>query len=383
MSLAAILIGLFLGVISGLVPGIHPNFVVSVLDSLGADAWMPLMIIAMYSASLVASFVPSVFFGIPEDASVVSVLAGHRFALSGRGPAALKTMVFSGAAAALLSSALFLPSLGFYETVYPLLSRYIKYLLLAASLALLMRSRSPPLSFLVFTAAGILGKMTFDIGLRDPFLPLFSGMFAVSSILTAGKNRIPPQEDEPAWAGFPVFCILGVALGLFANLLPGIGSPAQIAAIATVFIPLESLGYLATVSAISVSQAAFSLSSAASIGKSRNGVVAWLSENYDVEGNAGILLAVFILGILSASMAAYFSRRHIARLCAIDFPAAGKIIAAYILAITFIIDGAAGVAVLVLSSLLGYLTIRLGAERISLMGSIILPTLMILFGIFI
>jgi putative membrane protein len=383
MSLAAIVIGLVLGFLSGLIPGIHPNFVVSVLDSLGMDSWMPLMIISMYGASLVVSFIPSIFFGIPEDASVVSALAGQRFALKGRGLAALKTMILSAVAAALMSSAMFLLSIDFYGTIYPLISRHIKYLLLVLAAALVLRSRSPVRSLLVFVSAGILGKITFDIGLEDPFLPLFSGMFAVSSIISAGKNPLPPQKEEPAWRDFPKFSALGVGLGLFANLLPGIGSPAQIAAVATLFIPLESLQYLAAVSAISVSQAVFSLSSAASIGKARNGVVAWLAENYDVEGNLGILLAVFVMSMICAAAIVYFSRKHIAKIDGLDFSAMGKIIAAYIFSITFIVDGTAGVAILVLSSLLGFLTVRMGAERISLMGSIILPTLMLLFGIFI
>jgi putative membrane protein len=383
MSLAAIVIGLFLGILSGLVPGIHPNFVVSVVDKLGIDSdTLSLILVSMYSASLVFSFIPSIFFGIPED-TVVSALAGQRLALRGRGVAALQTMALSALAASLMASAIFFLSLDFYGGIYPMISRHVKYLLLASAVLLLIRSRNPKLAVAVFMAAGILGKVTLDSDLADPFLPLFSGMFAISSIMSSGSGTLPRQEEEPLWMDFPKFSALGVALGLVANLLPAIGSPAQIAAIASIFVPLESLQYLATISSISASQAIFSLSSAASIGKGRNGVTAWVAENITIQNNLGILVAGFLISMAASALIVYFCRKKIAEAAELDFSAIAKIIAAYIFAVTFIIDGFWGVAVLLAGSLLGLITIRLGAGRINLMGSIILPTLMLLFGIFI
>lgn len=382
MSVFAFAIGLFLGIVSGLIPGVHPNLVVSLVDSLGIEnGTASLIIISMYAASLVVSFIPAVFFGIPEDPSVVSALAGQRLALEGKGLRALKCMASSAVAAALFSSALFIFSLDFYPAAYSLISGNIRYLLLAFSIILVLRGKRPLRSILVFGAAGVLGSFTLESPLPDPFLPLFSGMFAVSSILGSGKGTLPHQDDESVDKGFPAFSALGVGLGMAANLLPGVGSPAQIAALATIFIPLRSINYLATISSISVSQAVFSLSSAASIGKSRNGVTAWLAENSDVGNSLGLFLGAFVLSAATAAGLVYISRKRIAKIAEMDFQAMGRIIAGYIFCITFIIDGPLGLLVLALSSLLGLAAIKAKAGRISLMGAIIVPTLMLLFGI--
>jgi TctA family transporter len=46
-----------------------------------------------------------------------------------------------------------------------------------------------------------------------------------------------------------------------------------------------------------------------------------------------------------------------------------------------VLDGFIGVVVFALASLLGYITIKLGVERTNLMGAVIIPTLLLLFGI--
>ncbi|HSB46674.1 MAG TPA: tripartite tricarboxylate transporter permease [Candidatus Bilamarchaeum sp.] len=378
--LGEIALGLLLGGACGLIPGIHPNLVASLAGSVGWDAGaLSIVLASMYSASIVFSFVPSVFFGIPEDASVACALAGQRMALGGKGISALKTMAASAALSALIAAGAFGASLAIYPAIYTVIGGFVKYILLALSAALILRGRNPALSLAVFASAGILGKLTLDSAIGDPFLPLFSGMFALSSILGSGGRALPAQEDGPLWGGFPAYSALGAALGLLSNLLPAIGSSAQIAALASIFVPLGSLQYLATISSISASQALFSLASAVSIGKSRNGVTAWIAENTDISGSLGPLSAAFLAGAIVAALIVYLCRTRIAALAGNGPQGFGKIIAAYIFAVTFVIDGIPGVAVLGAAAMLGTAAIRLGAGRISLMGAIIVPTLVLLF----
>jgi putative membrane protein len=377
-------VGLFFGFLSGLLPGLHSNTVISILSSLGIEgSALAIMIIALYPASLVASFIPAIFFGIPEQSTVVAVLPGQRMVLGGQGLAALKTVLLSCVLAALVSSALFYASLDAFRLVYDAVRDYMRYILLAISLALLSRSRHPALASFVFAVSGLLGQFSLNSGMRDPFLPLFSGMFALAAIANYGRNAVPPQKDTPVGLGFARFALLGVFLGMAADLIPGIGSPSQVATFATIFMPIDTLGYLAAASSISVSQAIFSLSTSAAIDKSRVGATAWLAANMDVSRNLLLLLALFLVSISLSVAVLYAARKRLARLATFDYSHVNKILAAYIVAITLIIDGPLGLVVLALAAALGWLTTRIGVERTNLMGSVIVPTLLLLFRIFI
>lgn len=376
--------GVLLGLLSGLLPGLHPNTVISALSTLQLEPeTLALLIIALYPASLVASFIPSIFFGIPEPNTVVAILPGQRLVLRGEGLAALKTVIFSCIISALLATALFLPSLGMFPLVYGAIREHMRYILFAISLVLLLRSKNPPLATLVFILSGILGHFSLNSGMQDPFLPLFSGMFAVAAIMAYSRGSVPVQKECAIGFGFVRFAVAGVILGMAADLIPGVGSPSQVATFATIFMRMDTLGYLAAISAVSVSQSVFSLATEASIGKARAGATAWLAEYMDVGENLPLVLTLFILSMAVAVAAVYLTRKHAAGLASLDFSRMNIVLLLYLVAMTFIIDGFAGFAVLAAGGALGLLTIKLGVERTNLMGAIIVPTLLLLFRVFI
>jgi putative membrane protein len=374
--------GLILGFLSGLLPGLHSNTIISVLSSLGMDdKALAVMIIALFPVHLVTSFIPSIFFGIPESHSVVAVLPGQRMVLRGEGMDALKTVLLSCVVAALLSAALFRLSIDAFPVVYDALRANMKFILLGVSSVLLLRSKNPMLSILVFMASGMLGHYSLNSGMQDPFLPMFSGMFAMSAILNYRKSKVPLQKEKPVSLGFLNYSLLGVLLGFLADLIPGVGSPSQVATFASIFVPFNSYGYLAAVSSISVSEAIFSLATSASIGKSRVGATAWLAESMDIGENMMLLLPLFVLAMAIAVAVLYSVRRRIAMLASMDFSRLNAILGLYLISMTVVLDGAEGLVVLVMGSVLGLVTLRLGVERINLMGAIILPTLLLLFRI--
>ena len=384
INMLLFVVGIGLGMLSGLVPGIHSNTVIAVLSSLGiAPADFASVVIALFPAHLVASFIPSIFFGIPEEGTVVSVLAGHRLVLQGKGVAALKTVLLSCAFAALLCTALFQPSMAAYSFIYASIKDYIKWILLAIAALMLARSKNPAMSALVFLLAGLLGQYSLKSGMADQFLPLFSGLFAMGAILNYSAGKVPAQKDEPVDRGILRWSALGVVLGMLAHLLPGTGSPSQVATFATMLMPLGTTAFLATASSIAMSEGVFSLSSAASIGKSRMGAMEALSQTIDVGGNLLPLLALLLVSVAVCVAVIYALRNLIGRAANIDFSRANIILALYLFAITALIDGTYGVAVLALASAVGWLTIKLGVERTNMMGAIIVPTLLLLFGILI
>jgi putative membrane protein len=378
------IVGIFLGILSGLIPGLHSNTIISILSSLGLSKEdLAMLILVVFPFHLVISFIPSIFFGIPEQGTVVAVLPGQRMVLEGKGLTALKVVLLSSLLAALISVVLFYPSLSLFPFIYPLIKPYIGYILLSFSLILLLRSRNPFLSAFLFLAAGFLGVYALRAEITDNFLPLFSGMFTMGTILNYKKSKIPTQKEEPLEINFIKFTILGVIAGFVADLLPAISSPSQIATFLTIFVPLNTLGYLAAISSISMSEAIFSFATTASIEKSRIGATAMLAKQLQISENLLFVLAIFLFSVALGVGIVYLLRKHIGKLALLDFSKFNILLAVYLVAIIFVLDGFTGLVIFSMASLLGFVAVRLEIERTMLMGAVIVPTMLLLFKIFI
>ncbi len=378
----ALLIGFALGFFGGMLPGLHSNTIISILASMGLSGrGFALMIGALFPAHLVSSFVPSIFFGIPEGATLLCALPGQRMVVRGEGLKALKTVLLSCVLATLAAAALLPASCGFYEAAYPALRPHMGIVLLAITAGLLLRSRDAPRAALILLASGALGAATFRLDLADPFLPLFSGMFAMAQLLGAGGGAVPAQKDLPPERGIAPAVAAGVLLGIASGLIPAAGSPAQAAAFATIVLPMDSHRYLALISSVSMSQALSSFAGAAAIGKSRVGATAVVMDQADVGAMLPVLAALFLASAACAAALIYALRSRISAFAAINGGPLRAVLAAYIALMALAIDGPAGIAVLAASAALGLLNLRLGSERTNLMGALIVPTLMLLFGI--
>ncbi len=385
MQILFFFLGILLGIISGLIPGLHSNTIISIFSSFGLEnEQLAFLIIALFPVHLIISFIPSIFFGIPEQQTVVSILPGQRLVLEGKGLVALKVVLLASLFAALISIALFYPSLSFFEFIYNAIRPYVGYILVIFSMIFLLRTKNPALSTFIFLLAGMLGYFSLNTKLQDQFLPLFSGMFAMAAILNYQKSKIPKQKDEKIETDFNLlkFIFLGTIAGAFADLLPGISSPSQVAIFITIFLPINTLSYLATISSISMSSAIFSFATSVSINKSRVGATASLAKIFDIENNLALILVLFLIAIAVGVAVVYLSRKLIAKLANIDFSKFNLLLAAYLLVIIIILDGLIGIIIFALASALGFLTIKLGIERTNLMGAVIVPTILLLFKVF-
>src|SRR3990167_3829298 len=90
--LFVILAGVFAGIITGLVPGIHINLVAVMMLSSSAfllnyfsPLSLALFIVAMSVTHTFLDAIPSIFLGAPDSGLELSVLPGHKLLLDGRG----------------------------------------------------------------------------------------------------------------------------------------------------------------------------------------------------------------------------------------------------------------------------------------------------------
>lgn len=380
--LVFVALGIILGIFTGTVPGIHSNTLISVLETFGIEeGFFAAIIVSLYPAHLVASFIPSIFFGIPDQATVVSVLPGQRMVRAGKGIAALKTVLASSLFALIASVAVFSLSLEFFPLIYSAIRPVMKYVLLFLAGILIAKTKNPFMSIIIFMLAGMLGLYSLNSDMPDPFLPMFTGMFAMGMILNYQKGKIPEQKDEKISLSFMKYSFLGVLLGITADLIPGVSSPSQVAALASIAVPFQTVSYLATISSVAVSEAVFSLATSATIGKSRIGATVALSEATDIASQLDLLLPMFIISMALTVGIIYLLRKRIAGLAKIDFSVFNVILAFYLASLCLIINGLTGLFVFALGSALGWLTVKSGVERTTLMAAVILPTLFVLFGI--
>ena len=380
--LVFILLGVLLGIFAGLVPGLHSNTVISILSNFELNQ-IEIIIIAIIPAHLIVSFIPSIFFGIPEQQTVVSVLPGQRMTLEGKGLVALKTVLLSILLATLISMIIFPVSLWFFPIAYGAIREWIKYIVLGLSLILLLRARNLLFSCLIFVLAGAMGYMSLNSGLSDPFLPLFSGLYAVPSLLLYKFQKIKVQKDLPLRDFNLIYVFLGVIGGILADLLPGISSPGQVATFLTIFLPLNSLSYLSAVASISTSQVIFAISTAASIDKARVGGIAILEKFVDLDKDPTHFLLLFFISVAITCSLVYILRTKLGVVSNLNMTSINKILLFYLIFIVFVLDGMPGLLILGISSALGYITINFGVARTLLMGAVIIPTLLLLFRIFI
>lgn len=124
------LIGTMVGIITGLVPGIHVNLVASI--SVSCQSLLALLVLLLFGwsepseieivilmCSLVVGnlvshtfldFIPSIFLGAPEGDTALSVLPGHRMLLEGKGYQAILLSAYGSIFSFLLALVLLLPA---------------------------------------------------------------------------------------------------------------------------------------------------------------------------------------------------------------------------------------------------------------------------------
>ena len=371
--------GILLGILTGLIPGLHSNTIGSALLGTGISGEEgAVLIIAMFAANAIFSFIPSIFLGIPDESVALSVLPGQRMVKKGRGIDALKIMCVSAFLAVLLAVALLPLSQILYPIVYSAVRPYLFYILIIASGVLLLRSRSPLRALLIFALAGALGKFALEGEMLDPFLPLFAGMFAISAMLTYKKGGIPKQKEGRIGFNVLPYVFGGVLLGWMADLLPGISTPAQMASFASILVPFGAPAYLALISAIGTSEGVFALSTASTIGKARVGAVAQAADLVNIQSNLPVLVGAFLISAAVAAVVIYFARSLAMKFGQADLGAVNKMLMVYLALLVLVLDGVAGILILAPSVVIGLLCLRVGAERTNLMGAIIVPTILLL-----
>lgn len=389
--LLALAFGIGLGVICGLVPGLHPNNTIPII--LGLSFLFPPLsaAIVLISAGIVNSFVafiPSILIGAPEGDNALSALPGHRLLMQGRGYEALKLTVVGGFTSVLFATftlpvfVLVLPSL------YNFLRPNIHYLLIfvVAYMIFSEKGKGKIFAAVVFFLSGILGYLVLDVinvGSESLF-PLLSGLFGLPMLLLAvkSKTRLPEtfsfesESTKVRWKPAITGCLAGVIAGL----LPGIGSSQS-----TVLAQAgnrDERTFLMAIAGVNVVDIMYSILALWIIGNPRSGIAVAVGTLVNIDLNT---VLVFLSVILTAAGAGAFltlalSRSAVFAIRKIDYQRLCLYTFAFVCILVFAFTGLFGLAVAGVALSIGLIPNLVSIRKSHAMGCLILPTILFFMG---
>ena len=102
-------IGVSLGTVTGLIPGIHVNTMIPFFYILNPSFETCIVIVALMVTHTFLDFIPSTLLGIPDETTALTVLPAHRMLLEGRGLEAIKLTAVGSLGSMLVSFLIFYP----------------------------------------------------------------------------------------------------------------------------------------------------------------------------------------------------------------------------------------------------------------------------------
>jgi putative membrane protein len=393
------LIGVILGTISGIIPGVHANTLAGVLLSLQVillSFFGPLVLAgAMFAALITHTFVdsiPSTFLGIPDTDTSLAVLPAHALCLEGNGEEAVRIAALGSACAMVIAVPLSIICFFLLPALQPFFDWWIGILLIAAMGYMIVTSESPGWALALVCVSGVLGIFSLRYaflswhtlaGSSAILMPLLTGLFGISVLLTASQGTMPEQhfrgirmDDRTIMKYSALGTIAGVAVGW----LPGLSTASANGVLASLIgYEKNRRTYILATSAANTSNAFIGLAALFALSRMRNGVMVALSEL-----PLPTMSELTVIGVLAACAAYGITvvlSRSASRFNGIDGRLLNHVVIAFIVILCIILTGPFGMVILVLATSLGFVPHLINIPRVYCMGAIIVPVILYSFGI--
>ncbi len=389
---AGTILGIFIGLLVGIVPGLHSNLVASaIMTYSGLIAGVPPVIIASALVSMAISanffeFLKAIMLGVPDESNVISNYPLHEMVQERKGLEAVE-LVALGCLGSILIAILFLPAeIYIVPYVYSKIKSFVPFLLFFIALHLTFSGKNILRSSAIFILSGLLGMYTFNMEMKDPFLPMLTGLFGVSMIFEKINEEVPAQFERVAKAFERKDMIKSMLLGFLSastlSFIPAIG-PAQASLLSEELRrgkETDKKNIIVSVAGVNTADVFFSLLTLRTIDKARSGVLVALSELVDITA----LFNTLILSVLIASIGSYFVFKFTAgymvkNMHRLNMKIMYSIALLIIISLVYSINGSAGLWILFLSTMTGKLTNKWNVRNSQMMGCLILPTLIFYF----
>jgi len=389
----AILVGIIAGTFTGLSPGIHINLVASILlASLSITLFtsIPLLSLAIFIVSMSIThtfldFIPSIYLGAPDEDSFLTILPGHEMMREGLAHTAFVLTLY-GSLIALPIILIYTPIfINFLPPIYTATKSIMPYLLIFISFYLIFREDKILTSIIVFLLAGLLGLLTFQLPVKEPLLPLLSGLFGLSSLIISFKSTTIPNKQiiQPlrlirlSKREFLKSSFASLFIVPFFSFLPGIGS-GHATVISSEFLSLERKSFLILSGAVNTIIMGLSFITVYVIGKSRTGsasAVHDLLQTITSNDIYIILLTIILVSIISFFLGIQLSKLTSKIIDKVNYKYLTLIIILFLLIVNLFLSNWIGLIILITSSALGIFAISSKSRRINLMACLIVPAI--------
>ncbi len=386
------LLGILAGTFTGLMPGIHINLIGAALVSSSFSIlaginpiYLIVFIVTMSISHVFFDFIPSIFLGAPEEGTELSVLPGHEMLKKGQGFQAVN----------LASQGCFYGLFIFLFLIFPLyfIATFVKNIpgtvialgLIAVSLNMVVLEKKKFSALFVFLLTGMLGYIVFGLELKEPLLPLLTGLFGSASLFfsikqktkigkqdTEKREKIEIRKELKSVAGSALFS----PLSLF---LPALSS-GQITIINNQFVKADKKRFLFMLGMITMLTMCLSFLGLFLISKTRTGSAAAIKSLVGVLDWRIFVLIVFVI-IISGFVSFFFvnkiSKKFLFFLERINYSKVSIATITIITIVTFFVSGILGLLVLAVSTITGIYCISSGVKRTNMIGCLILPTIIL------
>ncbi len=404
------LLGCAVGVVTGLIPGIHVNTMASLIlvlypglsglmmQYLEQDYVAIALCCLIMSASVVHSFmdfIPSVFLGAPDAEDAISMLPGHRLLLKGQGmvavrSAAIGSLIGCSAAVILAIPMQYLMLAGLANN----LDNFTKIVLLAVSALILyneFKRGNIVMGSIAFLLAGALGWMVMKLpipasgvmGDGTLLMPMLSGLFGLPTMLTAAEGKpFPKQVDKLKDPVGLIPGLKGVIMGSVAGWFPGITSTVGATISATIMPDRSPERFISTVASIGTVTTVLSLVTLSISGGGRSGTVIVIGQilGDSITGFATVPFVMMLIAASAASLIGYiltigFGRAIATFLSKCRQDIMNKTICVLLIVLTFCLTGPWGMVILLAGTLIGFIPVSNDTGKTVLCACLILPVL--------
>ena len=393
--LAAICLGVCAGIFTGLVPGIHINLVALLVLSasgfllrLTHPIIVAVFIISMAITHTFLDFIPSIFLGVPDADTALSILPGHRMLLAGKAFEAVKLTTIGSLLSVIASIAVIPLLIIVVPFLYASIGRYTGWILLCVVLFMVLKEKDWDKRFwagFIVLSSGVLGYAVLNAPIiNDPLFPLLSGLFGTSMLLNSisEKSILPKQrvteEIEISKKDLAKSISAGVFSGGLTSFFPGLGA-AQASIIGSLLVGnLGMCCFLILVGAINTVNMLLSLVTLYTLNKARNGAVLAVLEIVE-SVSSGELVLILAAVLVAAGIATYLAMnivRVFSRIIEkVNYQILCISIIVLIVVLVFVFSGFIGLLVLFVSTALGLVPIYVGVGKNHSMGCLLVPVI--------
>jgi len=397
ISILGILVGLF----SGLMPSMHVNTLIPLLFSLSLSLNLSpyhsaVLIVSTAMSEIFFNFIPSIFLGAPEENTALSVLPGHKLLLEGRGYEAIKLTVIGGIGSLILSLFLITFLSSYFTYFYKITRPYIHFVISFVIIFMIFSERKPKKiisSAFIVLLSGIFGLIVLNSQIlpqQQILFPVLTGMFGLSTLIISFSetSKIPKQEEDFSLkiSVFEIFksIFLGSVAGLIVGFLPGVGISEAAVIVQYLGGRGDARSFLVTLSGINVGNEVFSLISLYLVSNPRSGSSVAIQQILNNLNFYDVLLLIGVICLvsgISALLTLQLGKQIPKFLVKLDYKTLTLSIITFICAMVFICTGFKGLIVLFISTSIGLLCAHLEIKRSHCMGVLLIPTILFFSGL--